>query len=91
MFEVEEVSVRRVMTQATGIVNQELDRLHSELRDRDGLIDSQQKQIKIMRQSVELADDRKNRAYGVADVSVIVMYIAIAITFIAIGYAVWVG
>ena len=72
-------------------VTRELDDLHRERRDHLDVIKSQERQLKMMRESVEYATELKMQAHYRADFSFVVMFMACVTAFIAIGYAVWIG
>lgn len=65
--------------------------LHMKNRDKDEVIVSQQKQIKMMRESVEYANDRYYKAQDDAHIALTFMYLAFIVAGIAIGYAVWIS
>lgn len=89
--EEETMDARSAMSQMSAVVLRELSDLHMDKRDRDDLIASQQKQIKILRENSEYHEDRANHAYKVADISNMFAYVYLIVAFIAIGYGVWVG
>lgn len=91
MSEVEQMGAREAIKHMEITVNRELNELHMDKRDRDAVIESQQKQIKMMRESVEYANDLKMSAFNRADLSLVWMFLSLVVTFIAIGYGVWVG
>ena len=89
--EVETMDARSAISQMQSTVLRELSDLHRDNRDKDEVIVSQQKLIKMMRESVEYANDLKMSAFYRADMSLCWMILAFIVAFIAIGYAVWVS
>ena len=84
-------SAREAIAELKNIVNRVFDDMHRERRDHLDTIKSQERQLKMMRESVEYATELKMQAHYRADFSFVVMFMACVTAFIAIGYAVWVG
>ena len=91
MNEPENMTAREAMHVMRDAVTRELDDLHRERRDHLDTIKSQERQLKMMRESVEYATELKMQAHYGADFFFVVMFMACVTAFIAIGYAVWVG
>lgn len=91
MIELEKMNARESISVMRNAVINELDDLHRERRDHLDVIKSQEKQLKMMRESVEYATDLKMQAHYRADFSFFVMYMALVSAFVAIGYAVCFG
>lgn len=84
-------SVRRVMTQATCIVNEELDRLHRELREKDEVIKIKNQQWESCLSDYDYMNSRRKKAELNADMSLRFFIVACLSAGVAIGYAVLVG
>ncbi len=84
-------SVRRVMTQAACVVNEEFDRLHREVREKDELSKAQKQEIRILSEDLHYVDMRRKKAEENFDISLRFFILACLSAGCAIGYAVWVG
>lgn len=86
-----EIDARSAMNQAQMAVKRELGELHLAKRDLVATVEKLKIQLISMQQIAGTENDRKNAAYAIAETSIIIMYAALFASFIAIGYAVWVG
>jgi len=84
-------SVRRVMTQAACVVNEEFDRLHRELREKDELIKIKEHQLQQVLKDYRTASERRKQAEANTDFSLRMFIVACLSAGCAIGYAVWIG
>lgn len=95
MSDVEQMGGREAMYAAQVAVNRELNELHMERRDRDEVIESQQRQIKILRedaaqkefeteQRLDAASDRVAHEYQFSDDSSFLMCVSWVITLIVL-------
>lgn len=84
-------SVRRVMTQATCVVNEEFDRLHRDLREKDELIKIKQHDLERAWFDANNANWRRKKSEETTDFAIVGFYCALVVAFVAIGYAVWIG
>lgn len=84
-------SVRRVMTQATCIVNDELNRMHRELESKNYLLKVKDDLLERVRAERDCERRIRKQAEKRACDSLDMFWAACAVSFVLIGYVVWIG
>lgn len=85
------IDAQGAMDRAGIMVGREFAYLRMTILNRNDEITGLKNKIKVISDAAENAKESRSRAYVIADTSVFIMYAAIVVAFVAIGYAVWIG